>query len=265
MTMTPTPCIATNLDALQMRDLRTRLDAIWSRMDDPAMTVTTGSMGGGFELRDRHGVIRVYAMRSELVLKSGSCGDLGPSALEMPLPVEFAGETPVDHVMSKAGFPAVRAHLDHWKAAVEAEHASIVDGLRIGSSGFARMLRMVSSLIRSENPGLPARAKISFRCPTLYETAPTMFGEGPPAALGTKQSGTTIRPVINAALTERILALHPGLTIESNGGRDYRMRRLEEMTAVLPPVPAMEALRYAGDLGIDPTKRIVLKAGMDLG
>lgn len=263
MTMTPIPCISTSLDVLQLRDMRTRVESILTRLEDPSAKVGKGALNNGFEVRDAHGVIKIYEIRSDLAVNAGSCGELGPCTLEMPLPAWMKRTSPVSSEMTDAGFDAMLAHLQHWRTTSRTEQASTVEGLRIGNSGFARLLRMVSALIRSENPELGPRARISFRCPSLYDTAPNMFGEAPKPGLGVKQ-GNTIKPVLNAALTERILELHPGMTVESNGGRDYRMRRLEEMRAMLPPVPAIEALRYAGDLGIDPTKRIVLKTGMDL-
>lgn len=264
MTVEPVLCISTNLDRLQIDALRIRYERVIDRLTAGGSRLVRLSVTNGIEMRDPHGTIAIHSLRNQLILRVGPTDGLGASEYEMPLPIELHSKDHAEHKVTEGGIDGVMPYLQLWKRCIDAEKASTVTYLDLGGSGFTRLLEMVSSVVATANPAMKPRARINFRCSMPYEPAPDMMGHGDGCHLGVVPSGTRVQPILSTDVTRTLLDLHRGMSLESAGGRIYRLRPLQAMQATLPQVPVVEAMRWLVELGLRPDRRIVLKAGMEL-
>lgn len=264
MTIEPILCVSTNLDSLQLDALRIRFEPLLDRLATAASKAVSTPMTNGMEIRDSRGKISIYALRNELIMKVDAHGDLGDSEYQMPLPADLHSRNHAEHKLTEAGLEGLMPHLELWRRCIEGPKASVVSNLKLGDSGFARLLAMTSAIVATANPALKPRARVNFRCSMPYEPAPDMMGHGDGCHLGVIPTGNRVQPILSADVTRTLLDLHKGVMLESAGGRSYRLRPLQPMQATLPQVPVVEAMRWLVELSLRPDKRIVLKAGMDL-
>lgn len=258
----PMLCVASDLDDMQVADLKTRFTRVAERIHAYRGKWTHASITNGIGMRDSHGGIDVHAMSDELVIRTDSFLGMGWSKFQMPIPAGLKPENHESRPIVDQGVEGITPMLDLWLQAIDAPKADQIDYLTIGHSGFSRMLAMVGCILRASKPTIQT-PKVDFMMPFAYDAAQGMMGPGPSPYIGIRK-GDRPNPILNAKVTETLLRLHPSLTLRSNGGRNYRITRMDHMRARIGTATTLDAMRWLGDLGIDPDKKVVLKAGMDL-
>lgn len=243
--MQPVPLLETQMDALEIADLKTRVESILDRISgSPEPRKITVDMA---LVSDGHGGIRLTANADNLLITAMAGRGMGEIQLTMPMPVGR------DDRVFKPGMlrrNEIVPLLHMWLAYLDAK-----------PNDTSRLSACMSSILRAENPSIGDDTYVSVMTKAPYGAETSITSK---ARIPWIRSGNT-KPVFTKEIEKIILDLHPSVMIQRTGARrHFQMRPSEGITVRVIPMSMPEILRTVSEMGVRNIRKPVLKAGLDL-